>query len=168
MRIGRLPNNLFFLALGALLVLATQTLADPLQPGWGSAQPGWQADPGSRMGALLQDLDLDEEQMEALADMRAVISQRRGPDARRLSTGELFSHALNEDPPDREAIHASIQQQLDANEEAAHALLDAFLDFRATLTPAQLQTLRQRVATYRQRMMDRSTRNRCWWWMDGE
>ncbi len=120
--------------LTALTLFAAPTLAGPDADGAETfGEP-----PRDKVGQVADQLDLDETQAAALTAMHTELKANREAARSELKAlrGELDAE-LQADEPDAKAIHKLLDQQHDLRADLAHDKMDAFLDFRATLTPEQ-------------------------------
>jgi len=120
--------------LTALTLAASVAIAGPSPDGAQTAG----TPPHDKVARMAEKLDLDETQTAALEAMR---SETRAD--REAARGELeqirteLEAELAADEPNEKAIHRLLDQKLELRAELAHDKMDAFLDFRATLSPEQ-------------------------------
>ncbi len=118
--------------LTALTLATGVALAGP-----GSAQTAGEP-PRDRVAKMTEELGLDEVQVAALEDMRTTIQEGREGARAELEQikGELDAELALAEPNSR-TVHKLLDDKLEIRNGLAHDKMDAFLDFRATLTPEQ-------------------------------
>ena len=123
---------------GLATVLTTLTLlAGPALAGTDSARAAGDA-PRDKTAHLAAQLDLDASQTAALTAMHTEVKASREAARSELQTlRDELEAELQAEEPNEKAIHKLLDQQHDLRAELAHDKMDAFLDFRATLTPEQ-------------------------------
>jgi Spy/CpxP family protein refolding chaperone len=120
--------------LTALTLAASVAIASPGPDG---AQPP-EGPPKDKVARMAEKLKLDEPQTAALEAMRTETKAGREAGRRELEgiRTELEAELAAEEPNEK-AIHRLIDQKLELQADLAHNKMDAFLDFRATLSPEQ-------------------------------
>ncbi len=78
-----------------------------------------------------------------VADIRSNCATAR--QAQTDTTLELLVAAVSAEDPASEALHAQVEEQLEARREAAHCMLNEVIEFQATLTPEQRSAIAERV-----------------------
>lgn len=99
-----------------------------------------------RFTEVMEELDLTDAQKADLLDLRTSLQdQWHGMRDERGECLEVISGALDQDPVDRNAIHAAMDARLEARKAVLHGSVDDVLDFYDTLDATQRATLRARV-----------------------
>ena len=120
--------------LTTLTLLAGPALASPN----GDGAQTFGEPPRDKVEQVAEQLDLDETQVAALTAMQAEVKTSRQAVRSELKTlREELDAELQAEEPNAKAIHKLLDQQHDLRADLAHDKMDAFLDFRATLTPDQ-------------------------------
>ncbi len=133
--------GLGFATLGAVTVIGTQAIA---QAGQGRG-PSQQAErtrmaqgPMGRLGALVQELDLTEDQQarakQIRADVREIATAQKGDRGEDL---EGLMEALQARPADARTVHALIDSRQARRVEMAHSFADAALELWGILDDEQ-------------------------------
>ncbi len=118
--------------LTALTLAAGVAIAGPDAAG---PPDGPRQDHAARMA---EELQLDETQVTALETMRETIQADREAAQGELEAIRLEMEAeLSAEETNERAVHKLIDQKLEVQSDLAHGRMDAFLDFRATLSPDQ-------------------------------
>ncbi len=151
--------GLGFATLGAVTVIGSQAIAQQGRGagyGQGQAQAQAQRTRGGGMGqiaALINDLDLSEDQQELAKELRAELrEQAEAHRDDRDGLREAVMEALESDPVDAKAIHALIDERQERQLEMTHALADAGITFFDSLDGEQQAVLMDRAERSRGRM----------------
>lgn len=98
---------------------------------------------------LLDDLDADDaqrKQVHAIKDRLVAKGLAFHTDAR--GTHQALVQAWAQEKPDAKALHALVDQRMDALRAVAHDAVDASIELHAVLTPEQRQVLVDKVAAH--------------------
>ncbi len=137
-----------FATLGGVTVIGTQALAQEATTSRtrGMMGPAMARGAQGRVAALIQELDLSEEQEARAKQLREELREStRDTRPDRGEDMQTLARALEGEQPDSEAIHAMIDERMANRTQTAHATADSLLEFYSLLEPEQRAVVLERL-----------------------